>query len=286
MRKRLSEDLNLALQEPSSNAAEQAQKMGLQYVGFGRYEDPNTQQVTHIVQNDRLVPFNRAIKTNSFKQQSQDDYGAFVKQMMPDIQNTQAVLIDQYKPEMFTPEELDAIESFTGQKYTEVNDVLLSLPSGIKADKIQPEFDGDDNPSIISALDSALNKTRTPVEFFTYVGLGSDYNVADFLPGTVFSMKGFRSTTINPNVALNTNSRVSKTSNRQQTVLLQIKVKENSRGLFVEDFSSTPGESEFILPRGSKIKVLSGPSKLVGSNKFTGNNNLEVLYFTCETANK
>jgi len=46
------EDFNAALQEPSSPAAAEAKKLGLQYVGFGRYEDPNTQQITHVVQND------------------------------------------------------------------------------------------------------------------------------------------------------------------------------------------------------------------------------------------
>lgn len=286
MRSVLNEDLNAALVEPSTNAAKQAKTMGLQYVGFGRYEDPNTQQITHIVQNDRLVPYNRAVKTNSFKQQSQDDYGNFVKQLLPDIQNAQNALIDYYKPEAYTPQELDAIESFTGENYLDINDKLYSLPTGIRADQIQPEFDGDELPETIASLDSAINKSKAPMEFFVYVGLGADYDIADFLPGSVFSFKGFRSTTLNPNIALNYNTRVSKTSNRQQTVLLQIKVKKNSKGIFVEDFSSTPGESEFLMPRGSKIKVLSGPSKLVGSNKFTGNSNLEVLYFTCETTNK
>jgi hypothetical protein len=64
----LSEDLSGALVEPQSNASKQAKQLGLTYVGFGRYEDPKTRQITHIVQNDRLVPFSKAVKTNTFHQ--------------------------------------------------------------------------------------------------------------------------------------------------------------------------------------------------------------------------
>jgi len=277
----INEDLNSALTEPSSTAAAQAQQLGLQYVGFGRYEDPNTQQVTHIVQNDRLVPFNRAIKTNSFKTQSQDDYGNFVKQILPDVQNLQNVLYDTYRPEYYEENELDAVEGFTSTDFFDINQKLYALPAGIKAQNIQPEFDGDEIPQKVAALDSALDRVRAPQEFLTYVGLGTEYNITNFVPGTNFMFKGFRSTTLNPNIALNYNSRVSKTSNRKQTILLQIKVKKGSKGMYVDDFSSNPGESEFLLQRGSKVQVIAGPNKLVGSNAYTGDNGLEVLYFDC-----
>jgi len=42
--------------EPKSMAAKQARKMGLSYVGFGRYAD-NKGRVAYTVENDRLVPF-------------------------------------------------------------------------------------------------------------------------------------------------------------------------------------------------------------------------------------
>ena len=278
------EDFNAALQEPSSPAAAEAKKLGLQYVGFGRYEDPNTQQITHVVQNDRLVPFNRAIKTNSFKSQSQDDYGNFTKQILPQVQGNEGVLIDYYRPEYYQEDELDAIEGFTSTDFMNINQKLYSLPTGITADQIQPEFDGDDVPQKIASLDSALARLKTPQQFLVYAGIGTEYDITNFVPGTSFTFKGFRSTTLNPNIALNYNSRVNKTANRQQTLLLQIKVKKGSNGMFVDDYSANPGESEFILPRASKIKVLSGPNKLVGTNAYTGSNGLEVLFFDCELA--
>ena len=42
--------------EPKSAAAKQARKMGLTYVGFGRYAD-NKGRVAYTVDNGRLVPF-------------------------------------------------------------------------------------------------------------------------------------------------------------------------------------------------------------------------------------
>jgi hypothetical protein len=277
----LYEDLNAALAEPSSNAAAEARKLRLQYVGFGRYEDPNTQQISHVVQNDRLIPFNKAVKSNTFKASSQDDYGNFVKQFAPDIEQNQNYMVDFYRPEYYDENELSAIEAYTGADFININDKLYNLPTGIRADQIQPEYDDDPIPSQVVALDSALNKKKTDHEFLSYVGLGTEYNITDFAPGSTFRFKGYRSTTINPNVALNYNSRVNKTISRQQTVMLQIKVPKGSKGMFVEDFSANPGESEFLLPRGSKVKVVSGPNKLVGSNAYTGSSGLEVLYFDC-----
>ena len=278
----LEEDFNAALAEPSSEAAAQAKKLKLQYVGFGRYEDPKTQQITHIVQNEKLVPFNKAVKSNTYKTQNADDYGSFVKQQMPDLENVHNDLANYYAAEKYTPEELQAVQEYTGTDYMDINEKLYSLPTGIKGDQIEPEYDGDPIPDQVVNLDSALNKMKAPYDIMVYVGLGTEYDITQFVPGKAFRFKGYRSTTLNPNIALNYNSRVNKTASRQQTVMLQIKVKKGSKGMFVDDFSANAGESEYLLPRGSKVKIVNGPNKLVGSNAYTGSNGLEVLYFDCE----
>jgi len=182
----LYEDLNNALVEPSSNAAAEAKKLRLQYVGFGRYEDPNTQQISHVVQNDRLVPFNKAVKSNTFKQSSQDDYGNFVKQFAPDIEQNQAYMTDYYRPEYYDENELGAVEAYTGTDFFDINNKLYDLPTGIRADQIQPEYDGDPIPAQVAALDSALNKMKTDHEFLSYVGLGTEYDITSFAPGSTF----------------------------------------------------------------------------------------------------
>ena len=51
--------------------------------------------------------------------------------------------------------------------------------------------------------------------------------------------------------------------------------------MYVNDFSSNPDESEYILPRGAKIQIIDGPLRSVGSNQFTQESNLQVKYFKC-----
>lgn len=276
------EDLGGALVEPQSASSQQAAKLGLVYVGFGRYEDPKTQQVTHIVQNDRLVPFNKAVKTNSFKKTSGDDFGEYNKNLKPDIENNHNTLAGHYVPENYDESELAAVESYTGEDYLDINDKLYSLPTGIPGNQIEAEYDGDELPGTIQALDSALNKVPAPQDFITYITLGDGYNIDDFGPGQTYRFKGYRSTTIDPNIALNFGSESSTASRRKQTVVLQVLVKKGSKGMYVDDYSSTPGEAEFLLPRGSSVKITGGPNKIVGSNGYTGNMNHQVIFFNAE----
>lgn len=278
----LSEDLGGALVEPQSASSQQAKKLGLAYVGFGRYEDPNTQQITHIVQNDRLVPFNKAIKTNKFKQENADDYGRYVKNLRPDVEQNHMDLGEYYVPENYDETELAAIESYTGETYLDINDKLNSLPTGIPANQIQADYVDDELPSIIGALDSALDKVPAPKDFLTYVSLNENYSPADFSQGQTFRFKGFRSTSIDPGIALNFSTRTNQTTRSKQTVMLQILVKKGTKGMYVDDYSATPGEAEFLLPRGTALKITSGPNKLVGSNKYSNDMNHEVVFFNAE----
>lgn len=275
----LSEDLGGALVEPQSVSSQQAKKLGLGYVGFGRYEDPNTQQVTHLVQNDRLVPFNKAIKTNKFKQENADDYGRYVGNLKPEIEQSHSELVQYYVPENYDEMELSAIEAYTGGMYADINNKLSSLPAGIPANQIQADNVNDETPSIVAALDSALNKVPTPKDFLTYVSLNQNYNPMDFSPNQVFRFKGFRSTSIDPGVALNFANQQAPSG---QTVMLQILVKKGSMGMYVDDYSASPGEAEFLLPRGTAIKITSGPNKLVGSNKYSNEMNHQVVFFNAE----
>lgn len=276
----LKEDLGGALVEPQSQSSADAKKLGLVYAGFGRYEDPKTNQITHVVQNDRLVPFSRAIRTNTFQQQSGDDYGNYVKNMKPDIDQVSQLLVNSYKPENYSPEELDAIQAFTDTAYYNINQRLISLPTGIGANAIQPVSIDDFVPKMIADIDSAIAKSKAPVDFMAYTGLGSAYDFTQFMPGQVMSFKGYRSTTLNPNIALNNNGRNGQQDN-PQTVVLQIQIPKGSSGLYVSDFSAKPDEAEYILPRASAVQIVNGPTKITGSNAFTQESNLQVIYFNC-----
>lgn len=273
----LSEDLSGALIEPQSNAAKQAKQLGLVYVGFGRYEDQQTRQITHIVQNDRLVPFSKAVKTNTFQQQSGDDYGSYVKAMRPEIDQVSVALTNHYKPENYSNEELDAIQMYTGSAYNDVNRKLISLPTGIDAKAIQPTTPDDYVPSIISNLDTAIAKSKSPIDFTVYTGLGGNYDPTTFAPGQEMSFKSYRSTSLNPNVVLNNIGR----DGDQSVALFQIQVQKDTTGIYASDFSQASDESEYILPRGSKIRIIDGPFRSVGSNQYTNEQNLQVRYFSC-----
>jgi hypothetical protein len=277
----IKEDLGGALVEPQSNASAEAKKLGLTYVGFGRYEDPNTQQITHIVQNDRLVPFNKAVKTNTFKKDSGDDFGSYTKNLRPEVEQNHMDLGEYYVPENYDENELAAVETYTGESYLDINERLYSLPTGVPADQIESEYSEDDLPATIAALDSALDKVPAPKDFLAYVSLNDNYNITDLQTGQIFRFKGFRSTTLDPNIALNFSTRTS-SSSRKQSVILQIRVKSGAKGMYVDDYSATPGEAEFLLPRGSAVKIIGGPNKLVGSNKYTNDMNHEVVYFDAE----
>lgn len=278
----LKEDLTGALVEPQSDSAQEAKRLGLQYVGFGRYEDPRSQQVTHIVQNGKLVPFNRAVKTNTFKKTSGDDFGSYSQALKPEIDQHHADLVGSYPPENYPENELAAIETYTGGAYADINSRLASLPTGIPAEQIEPDTDQDTTPFTIAALDSALSRVPAPKDFLAYVSLSANYQATDIAPGQTYAFKSYRSMSLDPNVAMNFDSNDQQVARRKQTVVIQVHVKKGSKGMYVDDYSSTPGEGEFLLPRGSSMKIVSGPSKLVGSNGFTGEMNHQVVLFTAE----
>lgn len=258
--------------QPSDPAA-QAKSLGLQYVGFGRYEDPHTQQVTHIVQNNKLVPFSKAVRTNDYATQNGNDFGNLAKQLKPALQQDIIDLNKSAPPTKYNDDELSAIKSYTDANYAAVNSVLNNLPAGIKAHQIQPLTPDDNTPELIKHLDSALNKTKTPKDLTVYSIISDDLPVK---PNQQLKFKGFRSTTLNIETAI---SQLDPTHGGG--TLLQIHAPKGTKGMLADNFSSTPGQSEFILPRGSGLKVLNGPTKTVGTYQ-TPDNPLDVYLYNCE----
>jgi hypothetical protein len=281
--KNITEDLNRVKAEVQSPAAQQAKQLGLQYVGFGRYTDPSTGQVTHIVQNDRLTKFNRAVKTNTFQTNNADDYGNYGAVIAPEIQQLHDYLTTQYSPDKYDDAELNAIYSYTNDAYPDINSRLASLPPDVPANKIERSSVDDTLPDFIAAMDSIMKKSRAPVDFITYTRLSADYRVEDLQSGMKFKFLPYRNTSINLNTVLNS-AQPAQTSyaGRPQVLIMQILVKKNTRGLYAADFSAKPDDFEFILPRGSTLEIADGPKNLVGSDAMSANMNLEVVYFDCK----
>ena len=280
--KNIKEDLNQVKTDIQSPSSQQAQKMGLEYVGFGRYVDPKTKQVSHIVQNNKLVQFNRAVKTNTFKNDNADDYGTYGAIMAPQIQQLNDYLVSQYTADKYDDDELNAIYSYTNDMYPNINQRLASLPPDVSAVKIERTAPDDNIPDFIDAMDSMMKKSRAPVDFLTYTRMSPDYRIEDFQPGMRFRFLSYRNTSINLNTVLNS-AQVSQTSfaGRPQVFILQILVKKNTKGIYAVDYSAKPEDFEFILPRGSTIEIVQGPKNLVGSDLISQNMNLEVVYFDC-----
>lgn len=277
--KALREDLNQLKVEPSTNAAKQAKQLGLVYVGFGRYEDPKIQQITHIVQNDKLIPFKRAVRTNTFRQNSTDDIGTYNQVMAPETQQIHEFLTAHYTPDKYDDKELDAIYTFTNGGYIDINNRLASLPAGIPANKIEPSSVDDPLPDFVASLDSALKKSRVPVDLMVYTNVVTQNPLQ---PGSTFLFKGYRDTSIDVGPVINYADKTNIGYSGRPTVnILQLQLKKNSKGLYAADYSANAADTEFILPRAAQVTVLSGPNKVVGSDAMSQNLNLEIMYYDC-----
>jgi ADP-ribosyltransferase exoenzyme len=260
------EDLNAALAEPSIEIAGEAKKNKLKHVGRGKYEDKDG-KISHSVVNDRLVPIDRAMKTNSFKANAGNEKGSLTKDFSKQSAQTHSALISTYVPDAYSPEELDSVMQFTSGAGVEVNKMLAQLPIGASPGHLEMDPEGGDElTTLIINMDSALEKGKTPIDFHSYILLGQ--GIDEISPGKTFAFKGFKSTTINIEAALG------ETPN-PQTTILQILVKAGSPGMYVDDYSAVMGENEFILPRGSVIAVNAGPKKLVVDQT-------QITFYDCE----
>lgn len=276
----IKEELTNALLVPKkSPAAQEAASLGLQYVGFGRYEDPNSGQVTHIVQNDKLVPFSRAVRTNTYQTHSADDFGTYLNALAPDLDKDLTALAKAFTPDKYSEEEIDAIKKYTDTGYYNVSSILNKLPMGIMGKQIQPANISDETPKLIQAMDDAMERTKVPVDLIGYISLSQDIDTNMIGAGRKIGFKSYRSTTLAMNTLLDQYTKTGSGGG----VVLQVLIPKGSSGLYADDFSANPGEREFILPRSSSIEVLSGPNKLSGTY-MSADNNLQVHFFNCKLA--
>lgn len=282
MKKFVKEDLNKVLIEPEAakGATKDAKKMGLKYVGFGRYSDPKTQQVSHVILNGKLSPFQKATKSNTFAQMNTDDYGLYNQLMQPQLDEYHAALVTAYPPEKFDDREYSAIQQFTSGLSMDVNDRLAGIPTGANANKMEPQMMGDPIPDVIRYMDSATKKSRVPLNFKCYVKIPDTIPPENLLIGSILTFKGFRTASLSLGALLAT-VQPSDGPTRPTVVILQIEVPKNSRGLYAADYSATPQDYEFIFCRGAKVEIASDFQTVVGSDALSNNLNLEVLYADC-----
>jgi hypothetical protein len=249
--------------EPKTNASREARQLGLTYVGFGRYANDKG-QVAYIVDNDRLIPYksreevqNSWNKTGSDKSEvavynkRQKADTKIVREKDKEIQALNSSLYNFYKPNMFDEEELNAISEYTADAYEYINSYLYKgHEKGTSAD--QDQYIN----RLITALDSSFEDAEAPFPYTVYSGLSSRYKPDKLKQGSEYIFRGYVSTSISFGVAIDSFSDSDWTDS---PVVLQIEIDKGQKSIYVDPVFSNPGEGETLLPRGSKIQIMSGP---------------------------
>jgi hypothetical protein len=268
--------------EPKTAASREAKRLGLTYVGFGRYANSKG-QVSYIVDNDRLIPYkgreevqsmySKSLSPSSQKKDAKgktkpDDTAFYnkalnkrdredskiINQKNKEIQVLNQELYNFYNPGMFDQSELDAIEWYTAEGYESVNPYLYKgHDQGATSD-----HDAMIN-NTIQALDSAFENTEAPFAYTVYSGLSSRYSPQKLKPGNDYIFRGYVSTSIDFATAIDSFADADWTDS---AVVLQVEISKGQRSIYVDPVSSNAGEGETLLPRGSKIKIISGPHQI------------------------
>lgn len=306
--------------EPKSNAASQAKKLGLKYMGFGRYSGKDG-KVSYIVHNNKLVPFKGAdviqkdfAKAKAEKEKPKTPASSSTKNSktkktppkpdpMKEVDQAAAILqqrqtydqnvlkrkeqeqerlhrqLSAYaKTQVFSDDETSAIGQYLTTASTAVNRYLYK---GHDEGTDATTAAGIEN--IIASMDSAMSQSQIPFDYSTYSGLSNRYKPEDFKLGEIYVFRGYVSSSLSHKTAIEgfsavpatTGTKPKKASSAGSKVLLQIDLQKNQKGIYAEG-----DEKETILPRGTKLKVVSGPHTIDGEVLGTGD--ASVILFQCK----
>ncbi len=280
--------------EPTSAAAQQARKMGLQYMGFGRYANSKG-QIAYIVDKGRLVPYKTQEdvqgmyqkahemppaapakaskdgkpvedKAKTLEAQADEHNRILTKRFNEDekIANrkmreaikTNKILTKAFPASMFDESEMAAMREYTNEGFGPVNRYLYKgLDDG------STQEDADYINGIVEGMDSAFSNSKAPMNYTVYTGLSERYTADSFAPGKDYVFRGYISTTLDYNTAIELF-----TEQNDDAVVLQIEISQGQNAIHVSGFSNVNADEDFktdemetILPRGSKVKIISGP---------------------------
>lgn len=290
--------------EPKTAAAKEARKLGLTYMGFGRYADSKG-QIAYLVDNDRLVPYKnrdeigamynkqklapKKVSTsakNAGKNVQQEPGWSFYNDALNKREKEDSKILKQkdkeatavskeleklYKPSMFSEEEMDAITEYTNEGYGLVNRYLYKGHD--------PEATPDQDEYLarmIEGLDSAFEETQAPFPYTVYSGLSSRYSADKIVPGNEYIFRGYLSTSLSFDVS------ISSFAEGKNAVVLQIEIAKGQKSIYVDPLSEHQGEAETMLPRGTKIKVISGPHMTDYSIMNSSADDMKIAIFHCQ----
>lgn len=287
----------------SSKTAKEARQMNLSYVGFGRYAD-QTGDVAYVVKNDKLIPFkgkeqiagmvqkatpstgpedkkafavaNAVQQGNQALQQVNKQSEVYRRRKDREILKTSKALTELYPPELFTPEEVDALIDYTDSMFGPVNRYLYK---GFDPGTTPEDADSINNN--IEAVDSAFEESGAPFDYTVYTGLSQRYDHRKIQAGNDYIFRGYISTSLDHNVAADVFMFTNGDAGAVGT-MLEIDIQKGQKSIYLEGVTEHEAEFETLLPRGSKLKVISGPvlvdSETLTGNKASGN---QIALFKC-----
>lgn len=267
--------------DPTSATAVQARKMNLAYVGFGRYED-QTGRLAYIVKNNQLVPFRAKEEVAKLTQTANDSLNVkddklsdivqaaekgngalkevdarakrYIQRKDKEVDKVSNELGNFYNPNVFTPEELESLNYYTEEGFGPINRYLYK---GFD-DTTTPE-DAQNIVDNIENIDSAFDETGAPFDYTVYTALSQRYDHNKIKAGSDYIFRGYVSTSLDHNVATDLFMFMNGTNPDAVGTLLEIDIKTGQKSIYMENITYHQGEFETLLPRGTKLKIESGP---------------------------
>ena len=269
--------------EPVSIASKEAKKMGLTYVGFGRYSDAKG-KVAYVVQDGRLVPFKGMADVQSMyakastmpnPQKSQETYataetfGQVYKNRQKEDKKIFRVKekeilqtdkeLNKYYSKIISDEDMQTIGSYI-ESADSINRYLYKgFDDGTDSQTASGITD------VVSAMDEIMDRTITPIPFSVYVALSERYASEKLKSDNKFLFRGYTSASLDYNVVLEAMSDSDKAK-----VLCQIEVPQGQRAVHIDS-----EDMETILPRATTIQIISGPHP-INPDEFD-----DVMLFHC-----
>lgn len=286
------------MQQPKSSILLQAEKLGLTYVGFGRFAD-NQGTVTYMVNKNKLVPYenqqdayanyNKASmggnneKAAELKKQADEYTDILYDRTEADqkaissesqmIMQVDAALKQYYNQSMFDSMEINTILDFITADFEPLN---LYLYQGF--DPGTDQQTADNMTQAISELDTLIEDSQAPFNYSVYTCLSPRYNPSDIKAGETYLFRGYISTSLDYNVCIEA---AIKEMQAQSITLLQIDLMQGQRSIYTEAFTES-GELETILPRGLKIGIVSGPHSIPSDVIMGQGSQIPVTLFYCQ----
>lgn len=270
----------------SPKAIRHAKRMGLVPAGFGRFKGTGNSSVMYKVKGDTVIPIqplaeevdekkkeeNEEInQTNSALYQVSKQAETYRKSKDKTVAQVNQQLAALYTTDLYMPNEVDALSSYSQSLFGPINRYLYKgFDQGTSSQDAQQITD------TISLMDGAFQESGAPMNFVVYAGLGPRYDYRKIFAGQDYTFRGFTSTSLDHDVA--TEMFMFTGGN----VMVEIDIMQGQKAIYMGNITGKYDEAEVLLPRGTIIRVISGPV-MVDAATLTGNEGdmNQIALFKC-----